>query len=537
MSRRIPIVDLRQLLLALRDTPSDRAVSRETSLDRRTVQRYRRWAHQQQLLTDPLLPLEELQLRRHQTLPDPLPPQNLSSVEPFRETVVRLRKENVNIRALFARLKERGYTGSYGSVYRFVKILEPVVPDTCVRVETAPGEEAQVDFGAVGHLSDPDSGLPRRVYAFVMTLSWSRHQYVEFVFDQKIETWLLLHVHAFSFFGGSVERITCDNLKAAIVRAAWDDPVAHRSYAECAEHYGFRIAPCRPRTPQHKGKVERGIGYVQGNFWAGRELVTLQQANREARAWCLTEAGLRLHGTTHERPWERFERTERDRLRPLPATAYDRAVFKQVRLHRDNYVVFDRSFYSAPFRLIGQRLWARGGLTQVKLYDADHRCVATHERATQPGQRLTHPDHLPPHKRPGLEQTRESCREEAAAVGGATTEIVEALLSDPVLERLPTAGRLVRLASRYSAERLEAACERALRFGDPTYATVKGILQKGMEDREGAPDAPIRPISGDRGGSANFPALPPPSYTFARSMEELFSGFEEMFGGEELKWN
>jgi len=517
MTRRLPIVDLRELLLALRDNPSDRAVSRETALDRRTVQRYRHWAHQQQLLTDPLLPLETLQRRREQTLPDPLPPQNLSSVEPFRETVVRLRNENVNVRALFARLKERGYVGSYGSVYRFVKTLEPVVLDTCVRVETAPAEEAQVDFGTVGHLPDPDTGLPRKVHAFVMTLSWSRHQYVEFVFDQKLETWLRLHVRAFAFFGGCVGRITCDNLKAAIVRAAWDDPIAHRSYAECAEHYGFRIAPCRPRTPQHKGKVERGVGYVQGNFWAGRDLTSLEQANREVRDWCLSEAGLRLHGTTHERPLERFERTERDRLRPLPPTAYDLAVFKQVRLHRDNYVVFDRAFYSAPFRLIGQTLWARGGLTQVRLYDADHRCVATHERATQPGQRVTHPDHLPPHKRPGLEQTRESCREQAHAVGPATTEIVEALLADPVLERLPTAGRLVRLANRYSAPRLEAACARALRFGDPTYPTVKGILQQGLES---APDAPRRPD------------LRSPVYTFARSAEELFGG-----PGEELTWN
>lgn len=517
MSRRLPIVDLRQLLLALRDNPSDRAVSRETSLDRRTVQRYRHWAVQQQLLTDPLLSLEELQQRREQTLPDPLPPQNHSSVEPFRETVVRLRSENVCIRALLARLKERGYTGSYGSVYRFVKTLEPVVVDTCVRVETAPAEEAQVDFGEVGFLPDPETGVPRKVHAFVMTLSWSRHQYVEFVFDQKLETWLRLHVRAFAFFGGSVARIVCDNLKAAIVRAAWDDPIAHRSYAECAEHYGFRISPCRPRTPQHKGKVERGIAYVQGNFWAGREITSLEQANREARDWCRLEAGQRLHGTTKERPWERFEQTERARLRPLPSSPYDLAVFKKVRLHRDNYVVFDNAFYSAPFRLVGQTLWARGGLTQVRLYDTDHRCVATHERATEPGQRRTHPDHLPSNKRPGLEQTRESCREQARAVGPATTKIVEELLSDPVLERLPTAGRLVRLANRYSAPRLEAACARALRFGDPTYPTVKGILQQGMEN---APDAP------------GVPERVSPSYTFARGAEELFGG-----QWEEMTWN
>jgi hypothetical protein len=352
-----------------------------------------------------------------------------------------------------------------------------------------------------------------------MTLSWSRHQYVEFVFDQKIETWLGLHVRAFAFFDGSVSRITCDNLKAAIVRAAWDDPIAHRSYAECAEHYGFRIAPCRPRTPQHKGKVERGISYVQSNFWAGRELTSLEQANRQARDWCLTEAGQRVHGTTKERPLERFERTERARLRPLPSFPYDPAVFKKVVLHRDNYVVFNNAYYSAPFRLVGQTLWARGGLTQVRLYDGDPRCVATHEKATQPGQRQTHPDHLPPNKRPGLEQTRESCLELARAVGPATTQIVETLLTDPVLERLPTAGRLVRLADRYTAPRLEAACVRALRFGDPTYPTVKGILKQGMENASDPPAVQNR-------------VSPSPSYAFARGIEELFGG-----KWEEMTWN
>ena len=117
-----------------------------------------------------------------------------------------------------------------------------------------------------------------------MTLSWSRHQYVEFVFDQKVDTWLGLHVRAFAFFGGVPHRVICDNLKAAIVQAAFDDPVANRAYAECAEHYGFRIAPCRPRTPQHKGKVERGVAFVQGNFWAGRELPDLPAANQRGQA-------------------------------------------------------------------------------------------------------------------------------------------------------------------------------------------------------------------------------------------------------------
>jgi transposase len=515
--RRLPTVDIRTLLLHIRSNPSDRAVSRDTGLDRRTVHSYRQWAQQQNLLTEPLLSLEELQQRREATLSDTLPPQNASSVEPYREIVVRLRRENVQRRAIFARLKERGYKGSYASVYRFVKALEPATPDVCVRVETQPGEDAQVDFGEVGRLPDA-SGKMGKVYAFVMTLSWSRHQYVEFVCDQKVETWLGLHVRAFAFFGGVPRRVTCDNLKAAIVQAAFDDPVANRAYAECAEHYGFRIAPCRPRTPQHKGKVERGVAFVQGNFWAGRELTKIATANQAARVWCLQEAGERVHGTTKERPLTRYNDTERARLLPLPSTAYDMAVMKAAKLHRDGYIVFDNAYYSAPFRLVGQKLWVRGGLAQVRLYDSAYQCVATHERAGQPGERLTHPDHLPPHKLPGLLQTRQSCLEDAARIGTATAQVVQTLLDDPILERLPSAGRLVRLQAKYSPARLEAACARALRFDDPTYTTVKRILREGLENAALPEEAPA-------------PA-PSPAFTFARPVEEIFGA---LVGG--LTWN
>ncbi|MCZ7571811.1 MAG: IS21 family transposase [Ardenticatenaceae bacterium] len=206
------------------------------------------------------------------TLPETPPPQNVSSVEPYRAMVSQLHKEGVEMTAILQRLKERGYQGSYSSVRRFVNGLAPSHADIVVRVECQPGEEAQVDFGSAGLLIDPETGQVRRAWAFVMTLSWSRHEYVEFVFDQKLATWLLLHRHAFEWFGGVPARIVVDNLKAAIVRACCDDPLVQQAYRECAEHDGFLIAPCQPGRPEHKGKVEQGgVHYVKRNFLAGRE--------------------------------------------------------------------------------------------------------------------------------------------------------------------------------------------------------------------------------------------------------------------------
>jgi hypothetical protein len=316
---------------------------------------------------------------------------------------------------------------------------------------------------------------------------------VEFVFDQKVGTWLECHRHAFEFFGGVPQRVVIDNLKAAILRACWDDPQVQQSYRECAEHYGFLIAPNRPRTPEHKGKVEQGgVHYVKRNFLGGREPTRITQANQDVRGWCLTTAGERIHGTTKEQPLARFE-AEKAVLQPLPSTRYDMGEWKVLKLHRDCHVVFNGSYYSAPFTHIGHQLRVRGGNKQVRLYTMDYQLLATHERADQPGERLTHPRHLPPEKIPGWLLNRDACREEAETVGPATAQVVTTLLDDPVLDRLPTVGRLVRLRLRFGDARLEAACTRALRFDDPAYMTIKRILVEGLDLAELAEPTP--PVS------------------------------------------
>lgn len=514
--RRKDIMDIRELLRHIRATQSDRQVQAATDIDRRTVKKYRAWAKEQGLLEGPLPSVEELQQRVAESLPASLPPQNVSTVERYREVVKKLRESGAEISAVYERLKERGYTGQYASVRRFVRQLEPQDPEATVRVERAPGEEGQVDFGSAGQLIDPRSGQPRRAWEFVLTLSYSRHQYVEFVFDQTVRTWLACHTHAFEFFGGVPQRLVVDNLKAGITQASWDDPQVQQSYRECAEHYGFLVAPCRPRTPEHKGKVEQGgVHYVKRNFLAGREITTLTQANQDVRTWCLTTAGQRVHGTTQERPLDRFE-TEQAYLLPLPATAYDPGEWKMLKLHRDCHVVFDRAFYSAPFSHIGQSLRVRGGAQQVRIYSQDYQLLATHDRAERPGMRFTHPEHLPPEKVPGWLLDRAACREEATGIGPATLEVVSLLLDDPVIDRLATVGRLLRLRQRFGNDRLEAACRRALHFQDPSYPTIKRILSEDL-DQDDLPQA--TPIVS-------------PAHTFVRSVVELVGS---ALGG--VSWN
>jgi transposase len=509
-------MDIRELLRHIRITDSDRAIQRDTGIDRRTVQRYRAWAVAQGLLTGPLPPLEDLQCLVEQTLTTPPPPQMVSSVEPFRAVVVELRAQATEMAAIWERLKERGYTGSYSSIRRFVRTLEPKQPQAYARIETALGEEAQVDFGYAGRMLDPQTGQERKAWAFVMVLAASRHQYVEFVWDQSISTWLVLHRHAFEFFGGVPKRVVLDNLKAAITKACWDDPQVQQTYRECAEHYGFLIAPCRPRTPEHKGKVEQGgVHYVKRNFLAGRAPTTITQANTDVLDWCLTTAGERTHGTTKAQPLHQFEHLERARLQPLPSAPYDLALWKRAKVHRDCYVVFEQAFYSAPFRLIGQSVQVRGGSREVRLYTTDFQLVATHPRAQHPGERLTHVDHLPPEKLPGLLLEEEQCRLAASDIGPATREVVEAILGDGVIDRRRTVVRLLGLREAYGDERLEHACERARRFEAASYTTVKRILHQDLDQQEQPTPAPAAP-----------------AWMFVRNAGELLG---HLFGGR--AWN
>lgn len=508
--RRLKLMDIREMIRHIREGRSDRQIGEDLGVDRRTVKRYRRWAHEQGLLEGELPDHQSLLRRLDESLPEKMPPQNSSRAEPYRARIDKLLKEKVKVTAIYDRLREQGYSGSYASVLRLARQIAPKPVEAYTRKECEPGEEAEIDFGYVGKMRDAE-GKVRKAWAFVMVLSWSRYAYVEFVFDQKVETWLRCHRNALAFFGGVPRRLVIDNLKSGIMQAIRDDPHVQIAYRECAEYYGFLILPCRPATPEHKGKVEGGVSYVQGRFMGGKGILELRQANRDVRQWCQDEAGKRIHGTTKEQPRRRFEEVEKARLKPLPETPYDLAIWKKARLQRDCHVVFEGSYYSAPFRLIGQSLWVCAGTHQVRLFTEKHELVATHERAGKAGERKTHRDHYPAEKLPGLERTRESCQAQAAELGPAVQQVVQQMFEDPVLDRLHQAGRLLRLSETYGSRRLNAACQRALDYADPAYKTVKGILKQNL-DQECSP----------------IPAQIPPANTFSRRAAELVGALAEV---------
>lgn len=445
---------------------------------------------------------------------EPPVPIRTSCVEPYREKVTTWVEAGLAPKQIWRRLRLEaqqegpGFQGSLGAVKRFIRRLEKPESKAYVVLHFEPGEAAQVDFGSGPKLPHPKTGVPTRTSVFVMTLCDSRHMYAEVVWDQKSATWLRCHRNAFEFFGGVPRRVIIDNLKSAITRACHRDPEVQRSYAELGQGYGFTIVPCRPRRPRHKGRVERGVGYIKNAFFAPREFCSQEDANRQLREWVLGEAGSRVHGTTKEIPLRVFAERDKPALQPLPCPRPEPVVWGTGKLHPNCHVTFDGSYYSAPHRFVGQELHVRAGERLVELF-LEGQLLAAHVRAERPGTFRTLDEHYPPEKVAHLQKTPQWCLRRAQEVGPHCTDFITRLLGDRVTDHLAGAQGVLRLGDRFGAARLEAACARALDFEAITWRSVVNILEKGLDQ------APPRP---DRSG------LHPPSQRrsrFARDIGEL----------------
>jgi transposase len=502
---------LRDLIYRLRAGESERRIAADLGISRPTVAKYHGLAERQgYLVADVPLP-DDAALQSAMGGPPKLPRQP-SSVEAYGATVEQLLEQGCEMTAIFARLREDyGYTGSYSAVRRYVHRQRPAQPRVTMRVHTAPGEEAQVDFGSVGQLYDPRQGRPRMAYVFVATLCYSRHQYAELVFDQKIATWIGLHRRAFESWGGVPRRIVPDNLKAAVSQALVYDPVLGEAYRRMAQHYGCLISPTRPATPQHKGKVENGVHYVQRNFMAGQQFTDIDMANARLKTWVREQAGVRNHGTTHQAPLKLFAGYEQAALLPLPQTAFTLLAIRPVKVHPDCHVVIDGSYYSAPCRYVGQTLEAYVGEQVVQLFSGQE-LLCTHVRATQPGEHHTRPEHYPAEMAEYLQRTPDFCRRLAAEIGPATQQVVQTLLDDRPLDRLRSVQAILRLEHSVTAHRLEAACSRALFYGDATYRRIKQILNTALD---------CEPLPGQSSAPAQS-AMQAHPYLFARDVTEFF---------------
>lgn len=393
--RMMTIDNLGAIWLRLKAGESNRAIAKALNLDKKTVNDLGSRIRDLELPSDlkllDALPLLEPLLRTNQR-----PAKAMDILAPYRNQIRNLilgdkSTKQAAMKAKTAWLVIRdtyGLSGrvSYESYKRFVRASGFVSTESeaSCRLEVAPGEEAQVDYGKMGVW--PIRGKDRTVSAYIGILSFSRIPYVNFTTSQDTTSFAASTIGMFEFYGGVPRRIVPDNLKAAVIVAHINDPVLNRTFLELCDHYGTIVDPARPATPKDKGKVERLVPVIR-ELWkrltALHPSATLEELNELALRWCTDEYGLSVHGTTGERPFELFVSREKALLRQLPNERYDVARWTRATVQKDQFFTVGKKRFSLPASYIGTVVEVRVSAKIVEIF-SEHRsirCYVLDERA------------------------------------------------------------------------------------------------------------------------------------------------------------
>ena len=234
-------------------------------------------------------------------------------------------------------------------------------------------------------------------------LSHSRKAYSEAVYRQTTDDFLRCLENAFRHFGGAPRRLILDNLRAAVKKADWFDPELNPKVSSFGEHYGVVFWPTRPYTPRHKGKVEKGIDYVQDNALKGRRFASLQEQNGFLLDWELTVADTRIHGTTRRQVGKHFADVERQALLPLPLEPFPSFHEARRMVHRDGHVEVKRAYYAVPPEYLAREVWVRWDARLVRIFNERMQQIAAHTRQ-EPGRFSTPPEYIAAEKISGVER-------------------------------------------------------------------------------------------------------------------------------------
>jgi len=446
---------------------SERRVARELGVNRRTVRRYARLA------------------AGSQSAPNPTPPSSgpESSCEPFREVVLAKLEAGLTAQRIYQDLvTEHGFAASYQSVKRFCRRHRSRRELPFRRIEVEPGAEGQVDLGRGGRVKVA-GGRRRRPHVLRIALGFSRRGYSEGIWRETTDDFLGAVENSFWHFGGVPRHVVIDNLKAAVTTADWFDPELNPKIEAFAAHYGCIFLPTKPYTPRHKGKIESGIGYVQGNALPDRDFDGLAEHNAFLLEWETTVADVRIHGTTKRRPIDLFEEFERAALLPLPAERFPFFHEAERSVHRDGHVEVAKAYYSVPPEYVGTRVWARWDSRVVRILNRRLEEIAVHVRR-EPGRFSTDPFHIPSEKVSIIERGAEYLLKRATLVWPSAQRWAEAVVKSRGVQGMRVVQGLLSLARRHTSAEIDRACGLALGRGAIRLKAVRNLIGSTGEQAE-----------------------------------------------------
>ena len=406
-----------------------------------------------------------------------------SLCEPLREAISEKVATGLSAQRIWQDLRfEQGFGGGYQSVKRFVRTLCQARPLPFRRMECGPGEEAQVDFGKGAPVVEPD-GRRQRPHGFRITLSFSRKGYSEAIRQQTTEGFIRCLENAFWDWGGVPRAVVIDNLLAAVQKADWYDPELNPKIEAFGRHYGLAILPTKPRTPRHKGKIERGIGYVQDNALKGRTFKSLAEENEFLQQWEKQVADKRIHGTTRQQVGRVFEEVERPKLLPLPAERFPFFHEGRRSVHRDGHVAVERAYSSVPPEYVGRRVWARWDCRLVRIFDGRMKQVAVHLRR-EPGKFSTDGAHLASEKISMVEEGAESLLRRAHRLGPQTGRWAANLLKERGIQGMRTLVGLLAMTRKHQSRAIEEACRLAVTHGVYRLKAIRRLMERPSEQEQ-----------------------------------------------------
>jgi len=472
---------------------SNRQIAKSCSIGRATVAEYLRRARDAGFCWPLPDGLDEAELDRRLFPPPPSVPPG-SRPEPDWSQVHReLKRKGVTLFLLWQEYKEAHPAGYQYSWFCQHYQAWTGKLDLVMRQNHYAGEKVFVDYaGQTVAVTDSITGQVHQAQIFVAVLGASNYTYADATLTQSLPDWISSHRRAFEFFGGVPELVVPDNLKTGITKASRYEPDLNPSYQEMASHYGCAVIPTRVRKPRDKAKVEVGVQVVERWILARLRNLTFFSLHE------LNTAIGKLITTLNSRPFKKwpgcrhsaFESLDKPALKPLPAQPYVYAEWKKAKVNIDYHIEVGRHYYSVPYQLVRHQVDVRTTRHTVEIFFKGRR-VASHQRSYHKGRHTTIKEHMPKAHQKYAEWTPERLVRWAAKTGACTAKVVETILS---LRPHPQQGfrsclGIMRLGKEYGAERLEAACARALAIGGLTFKSIQAILKSGL-DRQPLPEPP-----------------------------------------------
>lgn len=464
-------------------------MARSTGLSRNTVRKYILNAQSCGLERDGPPPTDIqlvtlLQLNRSGPRQAVIPTDKL--LEPWEKQIKQwIKKDRLRLTRIQDLLAQNQCLVAYTSLRRYVgrRGWSGRSSNATVRLaDTEPGQIAEVDFGRMGMMWDPEKGRKRVVWVMLIVLNYSRHSFVWPLYSQQLSEVIEGMEAAWGFFGGIPRQLVLDNFPAAVVGPDSLNPRMTRGFLEYAQHRGFIPDPARVSHPKDKPKVEKGVSYVRERFFKGGQFRDMADMRLQARQWCLETAGQRVHGTTRRLPLVVFREDEQATLLSYDGEPYDVPDWHKATVHRDYHIYYRYALYSVPCNLCppGTKLEVRGDRKLVTLYHQG-KLVKTHPRQSGGG-RSTDPEDYPKELSPYTLRSPDYLRRQSAELGESVGAFADKLLGGPTpWSKMRQGYKLLRLGEKYTASRLDQACQKALAVDLIDVRRVEHILVQALE--------------------------------------------------------